>query len=167
MIHRMLERPRTYAAVMGAFVMAAAMPLLAPTTAHAANACHRNNNILVTAEIKTHYPVTLHGATIKLYSERRNGAAFFQTVGARAGDIISIHRTHRVATGSAEHYWWNNSQAGSYDYCETTAPRDGLVRTERIDGAHHGVRACLRRNGNQQCASWWYADNDDDSGDIT
>ncbi|KAB1929850.1 hypothetical protein F8271_28485 [Micromonospora sp. ALFpr18c] len=118
----------------------------------------------------TRYPGSLHGKTIRLYSNHANASVIAKAEGASSGDVISIDRSNFSVTGSAEHYFKSTTdiqKLGTWDYCETQASSSGTLTSKRIDGAHRYVRVCLRHSGALQCMNVWYGDNDDDAGDVT
>ncbi|WP_147268682.1 hypothetical protein [Sphaerisporangium album] len=166
----------TLAALLGA-TLSVAVSVSAPSAAHAANACHSGAwNALGDGEVKydegptgdLKYPATLHGKTVRLYSNRANASARAEA-NLSAGDVMGIDRSNFTVTGpNADHNWLRTHEVearGTWDYCEVTAGSNGTYSTPRIDGAHRAVRVCILHNGGRQCTNVWYADNDDDSGD--
>ncbi|MER5602350.1 hypothetical protein [Streptomyces sp. NPDC002265] len=174
---------RTAGALVIVAATAVAVNMGTATSANAAKACHYNTagtTIRGWSEVGTHYPVTLHGTKVHLYTDAGNAAVYAKADSVAAGDILSIDRSNFAVSGTADHYWkqtpWIMAQTpnSGYDYCEWTAGSAGSFSTSKsnpIDGAHRYIRVCLRHAGSLQCApsgteSWWYGDNDDNWNDT-
>jgi hypothetical protein len=85
--------------------------------------------------------------------------------------ILSIDRSSFPVTGPRKDHNWLTTddvqRRGTWDFCETRAGSRGTYQSRRIDGAHRAVRVCLRHQGAIQCTNIWYADNDDNAGDLS
>jgi hypothetical protein len=138
----------------GGLLLGTAVVAGAPTTHAAETAVCKSWRWDYYKQVKTHYPVRLHGTTVYLYNGGGRNQSYALIKNGRQGDRLAIQRAKKFTTKKK---WWTTGQLQRKGVDWHTC-LGNQVRTPLVNNWHVPVRACLYRHGFRACSNWWYAD---------